>query len=165
MYYSLFEIFSIGIGPSSSHTVGPMKAAERFIRNLREQNLLGKVNRLHTTLYGSLALTGIGHGTLNAVAYGFMGLNVAEMNPSFDYLADIKTKHKLVVDNEHEINFSLEQDIELAKNTVLKEHTNGMTFKALDKQNLFCNLFSFFLFVSSSSILLSFILSSSSILS
>ncbi len=135
MYYSLFEIFSVGIGPSSSHTVGPMRAAQRFIRNLCEKNLLSKVNRLYTTLYGSLALTGVGHGTLNAVTYGFMGLNAAEMNPEFDYLASVKQNKKLNIGGEHKIDFSLEDDIELAKNITLKEHSNGLTFKALDKQN------------------------------
>ena len=135
MYYSLFEIFAVGIGPSSSHTVGPMRAAERFIRNLREKNLLNKVNRLHTTLYGSLALTGVGHGTLNAVTYGFMGLNAAEMDPETDYLAPVKEKNELHLSGGHKIDFSLENDIELAKNVTLKEHSNGLTFKALDKQN------------------------------
>ena len=81
MYYSLFEIFAVGIGPSSSHTVGPMKAAARFVENLRTAGSLAYVNRLKTTLYGSLALTGIGHGTLNAVVYGLMGLSAEEMDP------------------------------------------------------------------------------------
>lgn len=64
---SVFDMFSIGIGPSSSHTVGPMRAAKIFMTDLREHNLLAKVNRLRVDLYGSLALTGVGHGTPNAI--------------------------------------------------------------------------------------------------
>ena len=71
MYYSLNEIFAIGIGPSSSHTVGPMKAAKRFVDNLG--NKISYVADVIIYLYGSLALTGIGNGTLNAVIYGLLG--------------------------------------------------------------------------------------------
>ncbi|MBR6674539.1 MAG: L-serine ammonia-lyase, partial [Alphaproteobacteria bacterium] len=67
MYHSLFDVFSIGIGPSSSHTVGPMRAAGRFIETLRKKCLIKKVAQVKTTLYGSLALTGVGHGTPTAV--------------------------------------------------------------------------------------------------
>ncbi len=134
MYFSLFEIFAVGIGPSSSHTVGPMKAARRFVENLREQNLLLKVASLHTKLYGSLALTGIGHGTLNAIIYGFMGLNAAEMNPNLDYLAPLEHNHQLNILEQHHINFSIAQDIELEKKITLPEHSNGMTFCAYDKE-------------------------------
>ena len=81
MYYSLFEIFAVGIGPSSSHTVGPMKAACRYVGNLREQGLLAQTAAVKTELYGSLALTGRGHGTLNAVVYGLLGLMAEEVDP------------------------------------------------------------------------------------
>lgn len=73
MYYSYFEIFSVGIGPSSSHTVGPMRAAKRYVENLHQQGLFDKVERLEVTLYGSLALTGIGHGTVKARGVRFNG--------------------------------------------------------------------------------------------
>lgn len=63
MYYSFFEIFSIGVGPSSSHTVGPMRAAKRYIDNLQAQNLFDKVEKIDVTLYGSLALTGFSQGS------------------------------------------------------------------------------------------------------
>ena len=66
MYYSLFEIFAIGIGPSSSHTVGPMKAARRYIGNLRDQGLLAQTAAVRVDLYGSLALTGRGRGSCGA---------------------------------------------------------------------------------------------------
>ena len=70
---SLFEIFKIGIGPSSSHTVGPMRAAAAFAAGLRESGVLGKVARVEANLYGSLALTGHGHGTDRAVLLGLSG--------------------------------------------------------------------------------------------
>ena len=133
MYYSLFEIFSIGIGPSSSHTVGPMKAALRFIENLRTAGKLAKVKRLKTSLYGSLALTGIGHGTLNAIAYGFMGIEAENIDPSFDYIGQINKSGKLKVGGEHEIDFSFADDVALEKKIFLPEHSNGMKFCALDK--------------------------------
>ncbi len=134
MYYSLFEIFAVGIGPSSSHTVGPMKAAARFVENLRTAGSLAYVNRLKTTLYGSLALTGIGHGTLNAVAYGLMGLNAEEMDPQTDYIGQINETGKLNVGGNHEISFSFADDFVLEKKIFLPEHSNGMKFCALDEK-------------------------------
>lgn len=132
MYYSLFEIFAIGIGPSSSHTVGPMKAAKRFIDNLKEQNKLSKLAHLHTDLYGSLALTGIGHGTLKAIAYGFMGISAEDINPQTDYIGQIKESGKLNVAQTINIDFSFEQDVTLEKKIYLPEHSNGMKFTARD---------------------------------
>ncbi|HEX3968996.1 MAG TPA: serine dehydratase beta chain, partial [Edaphobacter sp.] len=73
MNTSLFELFKIGIGPSSSHTVGPMRAALRFTRELAQKNLLEKTARVTVDLYGSLALTGIGHGTDRAILLGLLG--------------------------------------------------------------------------------------------
>ena len=132
MYYSLFEIFSIGIGPSSSHTVGPMKAAKRFIDNLQTAGILKTVTRLETHLYGSLALTGIGHGTLNAVAYGFMGLNAEDLDPQINYIDNIRNSGVLNIGGDHEIAFDFDKDIILEKNICLTEHSNGMRFMAYD---------------------------------
>ncbi|CAG8575319.1 5365_t:CDS:2 [Gigaspora margarita] len=70
---STFDLFSIGIGPSSSHTVGPMRAAKIFVTDLKNRSILDKVNRLRIDLYGSLALTGVGHGTPNAILMGMEG--------------------------------------------------------------------------------------------
>ena len=70
MHVSVFELFKIGIGPSSSHTMGPMTAASRFIREVAERGQLAKVARVSVDLYGSLALTGKGHATDTAVLYG-----------------------------------------------------------------------------------------------
>ena len=70
---SVFDMLKIGIGPSSSHTLGPWRAAERFLQELREENLLPKVTRIKTDLYGSLSLTGKGHATDLAVMLGLSG--------------------------------------------------------------------------------------------
>lgn len=135
MYYSLFEIFSIGIGPSSSHTVGPMKAAKRFVENITSQNNLEQVTKVQTILYGSLALTGIGHGTLNAVIYGLMGLNAEDVDPRVDYIGKVKNEKKLNLGGKNIINFSFDNDFILDKKTFLKEHSNAMKFIAFDKDN------------------------------
>ena len=135
MYYSLFEIFSIGIGPSSSHTVGPMKTAKRFIDNLIAQNKLSKLEHLHTNLYGSLALTGIGHGTLNAIVYGFMGISAEDINPQKDYIKEVNESGEINIANMHTIAFSMERDITLEKKIYLPEHSNGMKFTAYDEKN------------------------------
>ena len=73
MALSVFDLFKIGIGPSSSHTVGPMKAAHTFVLRLQQAGLLSSVDRLHATLFGSLAHTGRGHGTDKAVMLGLQG--------------------------------------------------------------------------------------------
>lgn len=137
MYYSFFEIFSIGIGPSSSHTVGPMRAAKRYIKNLRKAGLFEQLNRVETTLYGSLALTGVGHGTIKAIAYGLMGLEAEEINPEKAYMFAIERDKILQADHEKIISFDLDKDIIFQKDIFLPEHSNGMTFKAYDdKGNL-----------------------------
>ncbi len=87
MKTSIFDIFKIGIGPSSSHTVGPMRAAGRFVRELEAQNVLGSVARVVAELYGSLALTGVGHGTDRAVLLGLAGELPEEIETSVDRAA------------------------------------------------------------------------------
>ena len=73
MSISVFDLFKIGVGPSSSHTVGPMRAAFDFLAELRVQQVLPQVARVEVQLYGSLSATGIGHGTDRAVIMGLMG--------------------------------------------------------------------------------------------
>ena len=73
MAISVFDLFSIGIGPSSSHTVGPMRAANRFVQSLDAEDLLQRVHRIKAELYGSLGATGKGHGSDKAVILGFEG--------------------------------------------------------------------------------------------
>ncbi len=134
MYYSLFEIFAVGIGPSSSHTVGPMRAACRYVENLQKQGLLAQTAKVKTELYGSLALTGLGHGTLNAVVYGLLGLKAEEVNPETDYIGQVKTSKELLLGGEKVVGFEMDRDIVLHKNTFLPEHSNGMKLTAFDEQ-------------------------------
>ena len=82
MSISLFDLFSIGIGPSSSHTVGPMLAANAFLEQLNQAGSFEAVHRLKTELYGSLALTGVGHGTDKAILNGLEGKSPETVDPS-----------------------------------------------------------------------------------
>lgn len=134
MYYSLFEIFSVGIGPSSSHTVGPMRAAARYVDNLKKKVDIQNVSYIKTTLYGSLALTGLGHGTLNAVVYGLMGLEASTLDLSQDYIGQVKTSKKLNLGGQKIIDFDFDKDIVLEKKIFLPEHSNGMKFAAYDAE-------------------------------
>ena len=133
MYHSFFDVFSIGIGPSSSHTVGPMRAAKRFADMLKETGKIKKTDKVIVTLYGSLALTGIGHGTLNACVYGLAGFEADTIDLTTNPLEKIKESKKLFLANEKEIAFDFNEDIVLEKETFLKEHSNGMKFTALQK--------------------------------
>ena len=73
MFISIFDMFKIGIGPSSSHTLGPMKAGKAFVDELKEKHLFDKVTRVQANVYGSLSLTGIGHSTDKAILLGLAG--------------------------------------------------------------------------------------------
>ncbi|MDO5387178.1 MAG: L-serine ammonia-lyase [Pseudomonadota bacterium] len=133
MYYSYFEIFSVGIGPSSSHTVGPMRAAKRYVENLHRQNLFNQVERLEVILYGSLALTGIGHGTVKAVVYGLMGLEAEAIDPQVPYVNAVERDKILHLNQEKPIPFDLDKDVVFKKDVFLPEHSNGLEFKAFDQ--------------------------------
>ena len=132
MYYSLFEIFSVGIGPSSSHTVGPMRAAKRYVDNLKKNADINAAKHVKVTLYGSLALTGVGHGTLNAVVYGLMGLEAQSLDLEKDYIGKVKSEHRLNLGGKNIIDFDFDEDIVLEKKIFLPEHSNGMKFAAFD---------------------------------
>ena len=125
MYTSFFEVFSIGIGPSSSHTMGPMRAASLFVRSLRERGELQHTQRVVVRLYGSLALTGEGHGTPMAVAYGLMGLEAETLRTS-----DLKLGSLLPLGGSYPIPFALSEHVLLEKEITLPEHPNGMRFSA-----------------------------------
>lgn len=131
MYYSLSEIFAIGIGPSSSHTVGPMKAAKRFVDNLGSK--INTVADIKIYLYGSLALTGIGHGTLNAIMYGLMGLEADKLDLNQNYIEKIKQAKKILLRGKQEVSFEVEKNFILEKQIFLKEHSNGMKFVVYDQ--------------------------------
>lgn len=134
MYYPLKEIFAIGIGPSSSHTVGPMKAAKRFADNLTNRKLINRTVRVKVDLYGSLALTGIGHGTLKAIVLGLMGLTAETVDLEQPYFTAVKRDGILHLARQKAIEFDVERDMVLNKKIFLKEHSNGMKFTAFDKK-------------------------------
>ncbi|BAJ75232.1 L-serine deaminase [Microbacterium testaceum StLB037] len=132
-YVSAFELFSIGVGPSSSHTVGPMRAAADFATRLRSDGLLGRVASVSCALYGSLGATGIGHGTPDAVVAGLQGLHPETVDPDAVRRAwsDWPEGRALALAGEHEIAFS-KDDVVLAPRTRLPGHPNAMTLVARD---------------------------------
>src|SRR6476620_5522021 len=113
MKTSIFDIFKIGIGPSSSHTVGPMRAAGRFVRDLEGENLLGSVARVEGELFGSLALTGLGHGTDRAVLLGLAGEVPEEVQTSViePQLNHIRGKRSLNLLGKKAVAFHEETDL------------------------------------------------------
>ena len=135
MAVSTFDLFKIGIGPSSSHTVGPMRAACRFAtRWLDEAGDLARTARIRAEVFGSLALTGRGHGTDKAVLMGFEGHWPNEIDPDLipDALARIRKDKRLRLLGRHEIAFDEKRDLVMNKRQKLPFHTNGMRFTAYD---------------------------------
>ncbi len=130
-YVSAFELFSIGVGPSSSHTVGPMRAARDFGVRLREAGVLDDVARVTCTLYGSLGATGIGHGTPDAVVAGLQGLAPETADPAAVRSAwtDWRAGRDLELDGAHAVPFR-KTDITFAARTRLPGHPNAMTLEA-----------------------------------
>jgi len=128
---SVFDMLKIGVGPSSSHTLGPWRAAERFLGELRANNKFENVNYIKVNLYGSLSLTGKGHATDLAIMLGLSGQD-PEYIPVQNIdkiIKEIKDKHILKLGNEIEIPFFIEEDIIFNKN-FLPFHANGLTFMA-----------------------------------
>ena len=140
---SVFDMLKIGVGPSSSHTLGPWRAAERFLSELRTQNLLEKVTRVKIDLYGSLSLTGKGHATDLAVMLGLSGQD-PEYIPVQDIAGIIKKieeQNQIHLGNEINIPFYFLQDIVFNKN-FLPFHANGLTFTAfLDNETQYISTF------------------------
>ncbi len=133
-FISTFDLFKIGIGPSSSHTMGPMTAACRFAHELSTRGLLPKAHRATVTLYGSLALTGKGHATDTAVMLGLMGLAPAEADPddAAARVASVRATRQLVMLGCHVIEFDEMRDIEWLGRERLPFHSNALTIVALD---------------------------------
>ncbi|MBQ8516192.1 MAG: L-serine ammonia-lyase [Akkermansia sp.] len=134
MYTSFFDVFSIGIGPSSSHTMGPMRAAARFVEELRKSGRLEKVASVKVFLYGSLALTGEGHGTPSAVVYGLLGEDAETIDLGRNFIRELQVSNCLLLGGIHPIDFNMARDISLEKEMTLPQHANGMRFLALDAQ-------------------------------
>ena len=137
---SAFEIIKVGIGPSSSHTMGPWRAAERFISLLKTKGHFLNVVEITTYLYGSLAKTGVGHGSDIAVILGLSGENYTKIDTRLinEKISTIKSNKKLSLNNELEINFDSNKHIKFEFNETLDFHPNGMRFVAkLNDQNIF----------------------------
>ncbi|RBL89202.1 L-serine ammonia-lyase [Chitinophaga flava] len=127
---SVFDIFKIGIGPSSSHTLGPWRAAQRFLRDLEADGKLAAVTGLQVLLYGSLAKTGHGHGTDIAVLLGLCGddpvtFDVSKINSKID---DLRRTRKMMLAGKYEIDFDPVEDIEFLFEESLPFHPNALVF-------------------------------------
>ena len=133
MALSVFDMFTVGIGPSSSHTVGPMRAALRFARRLESEGLLDRLSRFELELYGSLGATGRGHGSDKAVLNGLEGHDPADVDPDHAdaRLAAISGGAPLLVMGKREIPLG-PKDLVLHRRKSLPGHPNGMRFRALD---------------------------------
>ncbi|MGA6105755.1 L-serine ammonia-lyase [Pseudomonas solani] len=131
MAISVFDLFKIGIGPSSSHTVGPMRAAVLFVGALRERQLLERVTRLEVNLYGSLSATGIGHGTDRAVIMGLMGEWPDRIDPKqiAPRIAELLASGTLPLDGRLPVPFDWQRDMRLLDEN-LPYHPNAMTLVA-----------------------------------
>ena len=127
---SIFDMFKIGIGPSSSHTLGPWKAAQQFLRSLEAKNILQEVQSIEVLLYGSLAKTGVGHGTDIAVQLGLSGDDPVtfDINNITAKMNDISSMKKLLLNGRHEIDFDPKEDIEFLFTESLPFHPNALTF-------------------------------------
>lgn len=130
MAISIFELFSIGIGPSSSHTIGPMRAANEFLKEIETLNLSDKITTVIVDLYGSLALTGKGHCTDIAVILGLEGDRADLVDPDTipGRIAIVYAKNKLSLDKKKTVNI----EVLFHKEQQLDYHPNGMKFTALD---------------------------------
>ncbi|MGS2719959.1 L-serine ammonia-lyase [Paraglaciecola aestuariivivens] len=132
---SVFDMFSIGIGPSSSHTVGPMRAAKAFCEQLIEQALFEQTDEIKVELFGSLGQTGKGHGTGKAVILGLLGYAPETIDSSIvdGLLVQVREQQQLNLNGQKVIRFPDENAIVFHRRKSLKQHANGMTIHALSK--------------------------------
>ncbi|HEY2077037.1 MAG TPA: L-serine ammonia-lyase [Streptosporangiaceae bacterium] len=134
MTVSVFDLFKIGIGPSSSHTVGPMRAAFMFASSLEQDGLLPEVRGVRAELFGSLGATGHGHGSVKAVVLGLSGEQPESTDPAAaePMVARLRTSRELVLLGRQPIRFDVDEDVVLHRRKRLDFHSNGMRFAALD---------------------------------
>ena len=130
---SVFDIFKIGIGPSSSHTLGTWKAAQIFISSLKSDHLLHKAKKINIHLYGSLAKTGKGHGISMAIILGLSGhdpkiIDTHSLIPEVD---KVRSSGKLYLGGKQEIDFNIKEDILFHTDECLPFHPNGMHFEVI----------------------------------
>jgi L-serine dehydratase len=134
MALSAFDLYSVGIGPSSSHTVGPMRAAKTFVDGLVGSGRLAAVARVQAELFGSLGATGHGHGSAQAVVQGLEGEEPAtvDTDSSDARVAAVRTQRTLLLAGKHPVSFDADADLVLHRRRSLPAHPNGMVFRALD---------------------------------
>ncbi len=134
MAVSVFDLFKIGIGPSSSHTVGPMRAARMFVARLAHEGVLARVTRVKAELYGSLGATGKGHGSDKAVLLGLAGYepDTVDIEQVPAILEAIRANHCVTLNGDREIGFDEKADLVMHRRETLPFHANGMRFVAFD---------------------------------
>lgn len=127
MFISIFDMFKIGIGPSSSHTLGPMKAGKAFVDELKEKDLLDKVTRVQANVYGSLSLTGIGHSTDKAILLGLAGEEpeTVDIDGISEFMKNVRSSEKLMLGGSHEVEFPKDGGFYF-HDEYLPMHENGM---------------------------------------
>ncbi|MFI2347279.1 L-serine ammonia-lyase [Streptomyces sp. NPDC019443] len=138
MAISVFDLFSIGIGPSSSHTVGPMRAAAMFARRLKNEGMLAHTAAIRAELFGSLGATGHGHGTPKAVLLGLEGNSprTVDVETADAQVERIRTSGRISLLGSHEIGFDFDKDLVLHRRKALPYHANGMTIFAYDAEGV-----------------------------
>jgi L-serine dehydratase len=134
MTISVFDLYKIGIGPSSSHTVGPMRAAHRFVTRLADDGLLTRTAAVRAEMFGSLGVTGHGHGTVKAVVLGLEGERPELVDPAAaePRVEIVRAERRLRLAGTHTVAFSLDDDLVLHRRKRLPGHSNGMRFTARD---------------------------------
>ena len=127
MFISIFDMFKIGIGPSSSHTLGPMKAGKAFVDELKEKDLLDKVTRVQANVYGSLSLTGIGHSTDKAILLGLAGEEpeTVDIDGISEFMKNVRSSEKLMLGGSHEVEFPKDGGF-FFHDEYLPMHENGL---------------------------------------
>src|SRR5215218_870624 len=113
MALSVFDLFTVGIGPSSSHTVGPMRAARSFASSLEKDGVLQDVRSVRVELFGSLGATGHGHGSVRAVVLGLLGEAPDEVDPAAaePSVQAVRESHRLALLGRHTIDFDVDEDV------------------------------------------------------
>lgn len=134
MAVSVFDLFKIGIGPSSSHTVGPMRAARMFVQRLADQGMLAATAAVKCELFGSLGATGKGHGSGTAVLLGLLGMEPDTVDPDDipGIVERIRAAKQIDLLGKHQVAFDEKRDVVFYLLKALPFHANGMTFSALD---------------------------------
>jgi L-serine dehydratase len=135
MPHSVFDLFKIGVGPSSSHTMGPMSAACAFTEALRDRGLIARAERVMAELYGSLALTGKGHASDRAVLLGLSGKRPDGICPdeADRIVGEVRASHRLMLGGERDIRFDETRDLLFHQRERLPFHSNGMRFTGFDE--------------------------------